>query len=37
MELICDYREKSAYNKLNKITSTNDKYKNIVLKPKICL
>lgn len=32
MELICDYREKSVYNKLNKITSTNDKYKNIVLK-----
>ena len=32
MELICDYREKSIYNKLTKITSTNDKYKDISIK-----
>lgn len=32
MELICDYREKSIYNKLMKITSSNDKYKNITIK-----
>ena len=31
MELICDYREKSVYNKLNKMTSI-DKYKNIIIK-----
>ena len=31
MELICDYREKSIYNKLNKMTSI-DKYKNIIIK-----
>ena len=34
MELICDYREKSIYNKLTKLTSTNDKYKDISIKPK---
>ena len=37
MELICDYREKSVYNKLNKITSTNDKYKNNTFTLKDCL